>query len=79
MKGNFLLKLIFCFALGPRLRVPVDLHKEGSLLFYEMGLTKPTILRIEKACQVDTVCSIETLCPLTKVAFEVVNARESLT
>ena len=35
MKGNFLLKLIFCFALGPRLRVPVDLHKEGSLLFYE--------------------------------------------
>ena len=48
MKGNFLLKLIFCFALGPRLRVPVDLHKEGSLLFYE-SLTKPTILRIEKA------------------------------
>ena len=49
MKGNFLLKLIFCFALGPRLRVPVDLHNEGSLLFYEIGLTKPTILRIEKA------------------------------
>ena len=49
MKGNFLLKLIFCFALGPRLRVPVDLHKEGSFLFDEIGLTKQTILRIEKA------------------------------
>ena len=32
MKGNFLLKLIFCFALGPRLRVPVDLHSIKLLL-----------------------------------------------
>ena len=44
MKGNFLLKLIFCFALGPRLRVPVDLNKQGLLLFYESTQMKPFVL-----------------------------------
>ena len=43
MKGNFLLKLIFCFALGPRLRVPVDLHSIKLLFliskYFQLDLT----------------------------------------
>ena len=42
MKGNLRLKLIFCFALGPRFRVPVDLGRKclNSCDFKNISISK---------------------------------------
>ena len=77
MNGNFLLKLIFCFALGPRLRVPVDLDKIKSLLsLWLKELPMPmdlTTNQLEFSAwelrRLDTACSNENPLSSPKVAF----------
>lgn len=75
MKGNFLLKLIFCFALGPRLRVPVDLGKIKSLLSLwlnqlSMDLTTNQLeFSAWELRRLDTACSNENPLSSPKVAF----------
>ena len=75
MKGNFLLKLIFCFALGPRLRVPVDLHKVGLMIrdYFHQWTWEPTNLgfkcmSVEKA--LNCLFKWNPLSFLPKVAFQ---------